>query len=396
MVDTLSNFTPHVSPAGLLAGLYIHIPFCRRKCPYCDFYSVTDTGRAADFLTALETEMRLRSGLPLEFDTVYMGGGTPSVLGTEDIRRILRAAENTFQLRPGVEITLEVNPGTVSRSKLQALRSAGINRLSIGVQSFRDLNLKFLGRIHSARDASAILEDARDVFPRIGLDLIYGLPGQTADAWHSDLARAVRFEPDHISCYSLTCEPGTPLFAERQAGRFRAAADETVAGLFLETSEWLQDHGYQHYEISNFARGADARSRHNCKYWSGAPYIGLGPSAHSFVAPERRWNRADVGFYIQTLSKGILPLEARETLTASQMMIETVYLGLRQADGIDLIEFEKRFGTDFRKMFKTALERYEEQALLRTTATHCRPTPRGLLMLDAIAAELVDKIPDKV
>ena len=396
MVDQISNPGFQITVYDPPAGLYIHIPFCRRKCGYCDFYSVTDTVLAAEFLTALETEMRLRADRSLDFDTIYIGGGTPSVLRADDIRRILNAVENTFDVRPDAEITLEVNPGTVTPPMLRELRAAGINRISIGVQSFQDRNLEFLGRIHSARDAAATLRGAREGgIARIGLDLIYGLPGQTVAAWLNDLRQALHFAPDHLSCYSLTYEPGTPLFDDLGANRFEAAADAAVAELFLNTAEFLQDHGFEHYEISNFARGRGARSRHNCKYWSlTAAYIGLGPSAHSFVAPERRWNRPDVGFYIQTLSNGELPLEARETLTRSQMMIEAVYLGLRQSRGIDVEAFETWFGIDFEDIFGTVLARCEERGLLQMTPGNCRLTLRGMLLLDAVAAELVEKIPD--
>ena len=272
MVNNPENLTSNGTNADPPAGLYIHIPFCRRKCPYCDFYSVTGTERAADFLTALESEMRLYADRPLVFDTLYIGGGTPSVLSVEDIRRILRAAGNAFQILPDSEITLEVNPGTVTVEKLHRLRLAGINRISIGVQSFQQDNLEFLGRIHSSTEASASIRAARQAgFERIGLDLIYGLPDQSRAAWRADLEQALQFAPQHLSCYALTYEPGTPLSADRAAGRFQAAADETVAALFRETAAFLQDRGYEHYEISNVARGSDSRSRHNCKYWNFAP-----------------------------------------------------------------------------------------------------------------------------
>jgi oxygen-independent coproporphyrinogen-3 oxidase len=395
MAENLSNIELRVPDTHLKAGLYIHIPFCRRKCPYCDFYSVTETEPVADFLNALETEMRLYADRPLVFDTIYIGGGTPSVLSAEDILRILRAAGNAFQILPDSEITLEINPGTVTAEKLHRLRLAGINRISIGIQSFQQKNLQFLGRIHSSTQASATIQAARQTgFERIGLDLIYGLPNQTVEAWLADLAQAVAFVPEHVSCYALTYASGTPLSKDLAAGRLQAAGDETVAELFLKTSKFLQSCGYEHYEISNFARGIDSRSRHNCKYWTFAPFIGLGPSAHSFVEPQRWWNRADVQFYVEALKAKALPHEAQEALTPEQMMIEAVYLGLRQADGIGVKAFERRFQIDFREIFDTLLLRYEHQGLLQVTPERCSLTLRGMLLLDSIAAALVAKIPE--
>jgi oxygen-independent coproporphyrinogen-3 oxidase len=395
MFDNHSNPEPQFPDADPPAGLYIHIPFCRRRCPYCDFYSVTDTALLAGFLKALEAEMRLYNDRPLVFDTIYIGGGTPSLLPVADIQRILRAAADTFQVRPDSEITLEVNPGTVSTGKLQCLRAAGIDRLSIGVQSFQQQHLDFLGRIHSTAEASAVLQAAQTVgFDRIGLDLIYGLPEQTVTDWRADLQQAVQFAPDHISTYSLTYEPGTALSRDLAAGRFRPADDETVAALFTEASEYLQDHGFQHYEISNFARDTESRSRHNCKYWTFAPYIGLGPSAHSFVMPHRWWNRSDIRFYVETLANAQPPVEACEEPTREQTMIEAVYLGLRQAEGIDLAAFERRFRIDFKDLAADLLAGYQSRGLLQLSGGRCRLTLHGMLLLDAIAAELVEKIPE--
>ena len=381
--------------AAAAAGLYIHIPFCRRKCRYCDFYSVTDPSLQPAYLNALQQEMRLAAASQpaLSFDTLYLGGGTPSALGTGAVVEIIHAARRAFSFLPDTEVTVEVNPGTVDFDSLQRLRQAGANRLNVGVQSFRDRNLAFLGRIHSTIETERVLEWSHAAgFDNIGIDLIYGIPGQTPDSWKIDLVRALGCDLSHLSCYSLTFEPGTPLEADLRRGKFAAAGEDRVAELYLQALEVLGRGGFEQYEISNFALSRGRRSRHNCKYWSFSPYLGLGPSAHSFIEPERFWNCADVDRYIRQLDNGRRPIEESETLNREKLMIETVYLGLRLIDGIDISVFNDRFGIDFMKHFGATSAAFEQEGLLTTTAGHCRLTPRGMLLLDTIAAALIDCI----
>jgi putative oxygen-independent coproporphyrinogen III oxidase len=382
--------------SGQAAGLYIHIPFCRRKCPYCDFTSTTDLDRITAFCDSLQREMELTAGAWPLFDSVYIGGGTPSVLAPEAVGAILESARRMFAIDAGAEVTIEVNPGTLAAGALKYYRECGVNRVNIGVQSFQEAHLEFLGRIHSAADSREALAAAgRAGFAGIGLDLIYGLPGQGRGDWLADLQTAVGFRPDHISCYMLTCEPGTPLAADFARGRFQSAGEETVRDLFAAADTFLAGQGYRHYEISNWACSDSSRSRHNRKYWTFAPYLGLGPAAHSFFNPHRRWNTADVDDYIRQLASGRLPVAGSETLSRAQKMIEAVFLGLRTAEGIPIGDFERRFGVGFDGLFAEEIERFRARGLVVVGNGHCRLTVDGMLLLDAIAAALVAKIPDE-
>ncbi|MFW6284673.1 MAG: radical SAM family heme chaperone HemW [Desulfosalsimonas sp.] len=372
-------------------GLYIHVPFCVRKCRYCDFYSIADLSAVAPYMTALFAEMQRRGPAFKDagFDTVYLGGGTPSVLGPGRTGRVLEAAAKHFHILPGAEITLEANPGTLESRSLAQYRSAGVNRINIGVQSFDDENLSFLGRIHSARQAADALDAAEKAgFSDIGMDLLYGLPGQGRDAWQKDLEAATGFCPAHVSCYMLTYEPGTRLAADRDAGRTQSLSEDRVSAMFVQAQAFFAENGYQHYEISNFAARRPARARHNQKYWNNESYLGLGPAAHSYKEPERFWNHADLNRYIQDLSAGRLPTAASERLTDSQMMLEAVYLGLRQSDGIDVAMLEKRFHCDFGQMFGSVTSRFEQTGHMRTSHGRCCLTSRGMLFLDSIAGQM--------
>ena len=376
------------------AGLYIHIPFCMRKCPYCDFYSVTDLALKPRFLKALIAEMQLVSAEGLCFDTLYIGGGTPSVYGYPDIGQIITAISRNFELHPYAEITIEVNPGTVSIEQLKGYREAGINRINIGVQSFYPQNLDFLGRIHSANEArNAVTNAQRAGFQNIGLDLIYGLPDQSKADWRADLQQAVDYDPTHLSCYMLTYEKGTPLYNGLKGGQIQPLADGNVRTLFETTIEYLEEHKYLQYEISNFARiGNDGKphiSKHNLKYWNRVPYIGLGPSAHSFVEPQRYWNVSSVGPYIAAVESGRLPVAEQEVLSEQQQMIEAIYLGLRMTAGIDLVGFKAKYGIDFIKAFKAVITDLEKRNYVEVKNSRCALTKRGRAFLDSITTMFV-------
>jgi oxygen-independent coproporphyrinogen-3 oxidase len=384
-----------LSAAGTIAGgIYVHIPFCLRKCAYCDFYSLTDLTLKPDFLNALSREIAAADGGELAFDTVYLGGGTPSILTPREVGRILDDLFSTFRMEGPVEITLEANPGTADFRALKGYRSAGVNRLNIGVQSFQDENLRMLGRVHSAAEAHAALGDARRAgFESVGLDLIYGLPGQRLAAWAADLESANQHQPEHIACYMLTVESGTLLAEEQRRGHFQTAPEEWMAELFLATSGYLTSRGFRHYEIANFARcgprdGELRISRHNSKYWARAPYRGFGPAAHSFLPPKRFWNHRDVRRYVDDLAAGRRPLAGGEVLTAEQELIEVVMLSLRTAAGIDLQGFHARFGRDFRQSFGSAVEELSAQGLLTLEAGRCAPTLRGMLYSNTLTAAL--------
>ncbi|MGD8411934.1 MAG: radical SAM family heme chaperone HemW [Desulfobacterales bacterium] len=383
-------------PESQRAGLYIHIPFCVRKCPYCDFYSETDLSLRPRFIEALMAEMEMVSAQGLSFDTLYIGGGTPSVYDYHDIDQIVAAALQNFDLQPDSEITIEVNPGTTSIEQLKGCREAGINRINIGVQSFNQRHLDFLGRIHTAAESHKAITDAdQAVFKNIGLDLIYGLPEQSRGDWLADLKQAVAYNPTHLSCYMLTYEKGTPLHSHLENGRIQALSDDYVRELFEATIEFLEDNGYFQYEISNFAWiGKDGKSRisrHNFKYWTLAPYIGLGPSAHSFIKSQRYWNHSRVDRYLAAIESGQTPIADREVLTREQELIEAIYLGLRMTQGIDLVGFRKKFEIDFSRSFKDAIADLENKNYLKVGTTHAALTQQGRAFLDSIAAMFVTR-----
>ena len=377
-----------------LAGIYVHIPFCIKKCPYCDFYSITNQSLEHLFIEALIKEMQIASNHPLFFDSLYLGGGTPSVLKPANIGRIIENAYRLFNILTDFEVTIEVNPGTVTPEKLKEYRNIGINRLNIGVQSFQDANLDFLGRIHSTNDAKKTIKWARKAgFDNIGIDLIYGIPGQTKKTWISDLRKAVKFEPEHLSCYMLTYEKGTPLDRNRQQGKFKPVADFLTGKLFETTMEYLTTHGYIQYEISNFAKNAHRKSRHNLKYWSFTPYLGFGPSAHSFIKFQRYWNYRSVKKYINNITEGKLPVEEKEILNREQRMMEMVYLGLRRTDGIDINAIDEHLGINFRKIFAEKIMQLEKDGYILHVQpkNRCALSRKGMLFLDSIASMFISE-----
>jgi len=378
-------------PYSQNAGLYVHIPFCVRKCPYCDFYSVTDLAQKPRYLQALMTEMELVRTERLSFDTLYIGGGTPSVYEPDEIDRIITHAFHTFKIMTDAEITLEANPGTVTLEQLTGFQKSGINRLNIGVQSFQQRNLDFLGRIHSGDEASQSLDFARKAgFDKVGIDLIYGVPGQSKKDWRLDLQQAVDFQPAHLSCYMLTFENGTPMHSDLKNGRFQPLSEDSVRVLFETTIEFLENHGYYQYEISNFALmendGKINVSKHNLKYWTLVPYMGLGPSAHSYMESQRSWNVASLDQYIKEIESGRLPVADKESLMVEQQRIEAIYLGLRMTRGIDLVFFKKKFGVDFTETFKEVISVLEMDNYIEITKSRCALTRKGRAFLDSITS----------
>lgn len=397
---------PHKS----LAGLYIHIPFCVRKCRYCDFFSRTDRNLIEPFMVALRKEIYSgdtllnwqnitnKSAYPAqlskvspEYDSLYIGGGTPSVLPAGRIVEIIEAVQSRFNLPPDSEITVEVNPDSVSRDWLQAVRNAGVNRINIGVQSFNDDYLRWLGRRHSADQAINAIETARATgFSNIGLDIIYGLAGQTQAQLKQDLDQALAFSPEHLSCYMLTYEPGTPLTIDLERNRFEKLPDGLAGNYFTFVSQWLQQHGYDHYEISNFAKTRETRSRHNSKYWHRSPYLGLGPGAHSYDGVVRSWNPPNLKAYIDDLTGNGHFSPEQETLTREQQMTESIYLGLRLGDGLDVPAFNREFDTDFEKLLSGPIDRWASTGHLEISATRCTLTFSGWLFHETIAADFAD------
>ena len=307
---------------------------------------MTDRSLIPGFLTALRREMDLYRGWAASFDTLYIGGGTPSVLPAADLEKLISDIRAAFTISSDAEITVEANPADIDAELLTALCRAGVNRLNIGVQSFDDGILAFLGRRHDRERAVAAVRAARIAgIENIGIDLIYGIPGQEMPVWLSTLREAVTLDCDHLSCYQLTLEEGTPLAERRSRGEITFPDESLQADFFFNTAEFLEDNGYAHYEVSNFARPG-RESRHNRKYWNHVPYLGLGPAAHSFSGRERRWNRRTVDAYIGDLESGRKPVESREILNDEQLCLEALFLGFRTRRGICLETFKIRYGRD--------------------------------------------------
>jgi oxygen-independent coproporphyrinogen III oxidase len=372
-----------------LPGLYIHIPFCIRKCAYCAFSSVTNLTLIHDFLAALRREMSLNKGVHREFDTVYIGGGTPSVLAAADLERLIDDIRTAFTITSDAEITLEANPGDITAGLLATLRSAGVNRLNIGCQSFDDKTLAFLGRRHQTRQALEAIRLARDAgFDNLGIDLIYGLPGPSENTfaiWLDTLRTTLSFHPEHLSCYQLTLEADTPIAALREEGKIAFPDNDLQARYFFRTSETLEEAGYEHYEVSNFARGDRFHSRHNSKYWDHSPYLGLGPAAHSFDGWQRRWNHRSLGAYLKDLTAGKTPVADSELLTDEQLRMEALFLGFRTRRGIHLDEFKTRYGQDLLAEKGEILRKLTEDSLVEIRDGFLKPTRAGMAVADSLA-----------
>ncbi len=373
------------------AGLYIHVPFCRRKCAYCDFYSVTDLDRIDAFLRAVQKEIQLNSGINYLFDTLHFGGGTPSVLSPEQISPIMETALKCFSFSETPEITLEVNPNTVDRARLKGYRSLGVNRLNVGVQSFNDDALSFLGRIHTGAEAAGARSAALEAgFENIGVDVIYGLPDQERRLGKADLQRAVEYAPAHISAYMLSYPENTPIFEAVSAGRIRPLSENKGADLFDLTADFLAGAGYRRYEVSNYARSVWLESRHNRKYWTFAPYLGVGPAAHSYLPPQRRWNVDSLSEYIRRIDTGVSPAGGSERPDREQRMMEAVYLGLRLSSGIDITAFRKEFQIDVKAAFSKGTQTAREKGLIRIDENCIRLTQKGFRFADRVAAMFIE------
>ncbi|TFH02936.1 MAG: radical SAM family heme chaperone HemW, partial [Calditrichales bacterium] len=300
-------------------GLYIHIPFCQKKCGYCDFYSVEGSDhRVAPFVSALAKEIVLKSKhlqTDAVFDTIYLGGGTPSLLQIADLEEILNTLSQHFNVSENCETTIEVNPGTIEPSEFARLRKIGFNRLSIGVQSFIDRELQRLGRIHNVAQAeNAIINGRQGGFSNVSIDLIFALPEQTFADWQISVQKAIDFQPEHLSVYNLIYEPDTPFYSLREEGKIAPLDEQDEVDFFSFTHSELSKAGYLHYEVSNYARSAELVSRHNYKYWDHTCYLGFGPSAHSFWQNERWGNDRSLTTYIERISRDALPIASSETL----------------------------------------------------------------------------------
>jgi oxygen-independent coproporphyrinogen-3 oxidase len=368
------------------AGLYIHIPFCLSKCGYCSFYSIKSINLIPEYVAALTKEIKYYSNVFSSFDTIYIGGGTPSLLTIQKLETIFKTINKFYKIDPAAEITMEVNPGDVSLEYFQALRSLGINRLNIGIQSFDDNILKFLGRRHNSAEAIAASNDSQKAgFDNIGIDLIYGVHGQNISLWKKTMRQALSYAPEHISCYQLSLSESTPLYKKYSSEGWHLPDEDTELKLFLTTAEELEKAGYIYYEVSNFARNDKFKSRHNQKYWQHVPYLGLGPAAHSFLDNRRWWNISAVKTYLNEINKGKMPVENTETLSAEQLQLEALFLGLRTKAGINLKHYKIKYGADLLKDKKTIIDALIKNKLVELKNDILRPTRAGIAVADSLA-----------
>ncbi len=368
------------------AGLYIHVPFCLSKCGYCSFYSIASIHLIPEFIKAVVNEMGFYQNTFPSFDTIYIGGGTPSLLSIQQIDDILKAVHHHFDIDRQAEITIEVNPGDVSFDYFQALSKLGINRLNIGIQSCDDQILKFLGRRHTTKEATAAMNAARKAnFENIGLDLIYGIHGQDIYSWNQTLKKALSFSPEHLSCYQLSLDNKTPLYKQCKKKGLKLTEENEALDFFMITSQVLTDAGYTHYEVSNFALNDSLRSRHNMKYWRHAPYLGLGPAAHSFLNQQRWWNKSDLKNYLKKVSEGKKPVEKSEELSMEQLQLETLFLGLRTKDGINLKLYKALYGSDLLVEKQQIIEELIKNNLIELKNGSLCPTSAGMAVADSLA-----------
>lgn len=372
--------------AGRAPGAYVHIPFCSAICPYCDFaVTLGDGDRREMFVRALLAEIRREREFGGPFDTIYLGGGTPSALEQAQLGRILEALRSRLSLIDGATISIEANPEDVSDQNVREWKALGIERLSLGIQSFDSKELDFLGRRHDPSDARRAVEVGLAAGAVVSMDLIYGLPGQSPASWQHNLELAVALAPQHISCYQLTVEPGTPFAVQRGRGDWRAPANEAVAELFFRTHEFLGASGYPAYEVSNFARGAEHQCAHNRKYWEHVPYLGFGPSAHSFDGRSRWWNQRAERAWRLEVGSGRNPIAGREDLTVVDLALEKIMLGLRTPAGVDLHSLAGIETSAFLERNSDVLSRSVERGLLDVGSRRLVPTLAGMAQADALA-----------
>jgi oxygen-independent coproporphyrinogen-3 oxidase len=372
-----------------MAGLYIHIPFCKQACYYCNFHFSTSLAYKNDFIRALLKEILLQKDYLKgeSINTIYFGGGTPSLLEIDELNQVLQALRMNFIVVEDAEITLEANPDDINPSMLNSWLNSGINRLSIGVQSFFDEDLQWMNRAHNAGQALHCLENAKQAgFSNISIDLIYGSPTTSDSSWEKNVEKAIALGIPHLSCYALTVEPKTPLNKMILQHKKKNIDFEDQARQFLLLTEWLSAANYEHYEISNFARKG-WRSKHNSSYWLGEKYLGLGPSAHSFNGASRQWNQSNNQIYIQSLSKSEIPFEV-ELLTSVQRLNEFIMTSLRTADGISLDIISSQFGQIVVERIITNAKQYLKNGNMAMDGTSIRLTRDGMLLADGIAADL--------
>lgn len=373
-----------------VAGIYIHIPFCKRRCNYCAFYSSTLYNTQEKYVDALCREIVERKEYLNEetIETIYFGGGTPSTLTIAQLQRICSTVYATYRISENPEVTIECNPDDLTEEFLSVLRTMPFNRISMGIQSFNDIQLKRLGRRHNAEKARQAVNNARKAgFSNISIDLMFALPGSTAEEWQNDLESAIELKPDHISAYNLMYEEGTPLYRALQRGDFRELSEEENVKQFEMLIENIKKAGYRHYEISNFAMPGK-ESRHNSSYWNGTPYLGCGAAAHSYNGTSRQWNIADIEEYIKGIEDGKHNCEI-EHLSEEERYNDTILTRLRTADGIPLEWMKERFSARLNAYMLRAARKEIALGNLKEENGHLSLTEKGIFISDTVIRELI-------
>jgi oxygen-independent coproporphyrinogen-3 oxidase len=378
-----------------LPGIYIHIPFCKQACHYCNFHFATSLQQKTELLAAMVKEVTLApSVLPVAesrgkelITTLYFGGGTPSILNTEDLTLLFAALQQRFEFAGDIEITLEANPDDITDRKLKEWQTLGINRLSVGIQSFLEEELQWMHRAHTAAESLICIDKIKAAgYSNFSIDLIYGSPLLNDDDWKRNAALVIEKNIPHISCYALTVEPKTALDKLITLQKKENTDPEKQARQFLLLMDWMEAAGYEHYEISNYAKSG-FRSRHNSSYWSGDTYYGFGPSAHAFNGTGRRWNIANNALYISSLQQNLIPFE-EELLTSTQQLNEYIMTALRTMEGLNLDEVKKRFGADAANTILSNSKKWASTQKIIQANQQLILTKEGKLFADGIAADL--------
>ncbi|SEN52792.1 oxygen-independent coproporphyrinogen-3 oxidase [Flavobacterium sp. CF108] len=370
-----------------MSGIYIHIPFCKQACHYCDFHFSTSMKKKDEMVLALAKEIAMRKNeSDNEIETIYFGGGTPSVLSNDEINFLISEVYKNYTVSENPEITLEANPDDLSAERILELSKSPINRLSIGIQSFYEEDLKMMNRAHNSAEAKKCLEEATKYFDNISLDLIYGIPGMSDEMWKQNIETALSFGIPHISSYALTVEPKTALSKLIQTGKIAEPQDEAASNHFMILVETLQKNGFIHYELSNFGK-ENYFSKNNSAYWLGKKYIGIGPSAHSYDGEKRGWNIANNSLYLKSIQNDELPIET-EILTVSDRYNEYIMTGLRTIWGVSLERIENEFGLEYLNYLKKQSQKFLNDDLLSIENNILKPTPKGKFLTDGIASDL--------
>ena len=376
-----------------MLGLYIHVPFCAQKCYYCDFNSYKiNSNQKKEYLINIEREMKFYKEEFKDkcFDTVFFGGGTPSILTVDELQELVNNINENFNIKKDAEITIECNPGTINREKLEAMKKMGINRLSIGLQATQNYHLKSIGRIHTYEEFEKNYYDALDIgFENINIDLMYALPNQKTQEWKDTLDKIIKLNPSHISAYSLILEEGTKLYYMYQNKEFELLDEDTDINMYNYTIDTLKRHGYNQYEISNYSK-EDLECKHNIIYWKCDKYLGLGPGASGFIGDTRYSNIEDICEYNKCIMQNIRPVSEEIELTKKDKIEEFIFMGLRMNEGINVDIFKERFDTDFYDIYQEVMDKLIKRELVRFDGKNISLTQKGREISNSVFIEFLN------